>query len=620
MKSVLLSFILFSSLYSAISEFKTDDYHILIGKNFDDEALDIVEDHDYNISVVGYTQDFKTSSSSQHSFNNAFDYLHSVQSKNGEQLRLIKLNLSADIVNDYSLTLQEYNRGTNILKSVQNGYILGGYTHNGQMLISSVDSLYQAKTLKKFGTANFDQLHSLIALKDGGSIAIGTSQTSRNPYDDIFVQGLGRSDVYLVKFNPNGSIRWRKKYGSKDKDIGVDGVETQDGGFILLTLSQEELNFRISATKINDTGDIVWIKKFPKDGRQKAFKIIKTARGNYLISASFENKNNQDNIRLLKIDNEGNLLWERNYFSNAHEHLNDISVDYKGNIIGVGHSQSSDQADLDALVRYYDHKGNVLWERKFGKNRHDAFKAVTLLHNNTFAIAGFASSFSDKKRQMWILKLNDDGSFCKKQDQKYKNIYQALKILPDQTGDNLKKTDDLEKFNTHQPDNTTNKVIKSALNTKNEDPSEQQKIVKVSLPKINIYKDLRVSHDGLIFKQGSSTLTSKHKAILKEFIPRLMETLAPYKDQIKNIQIQGYTSTEWQAPETQRYLNNAQLANDRALSVLDYSYRLKSVKEHQKWMTQVFSTDGYSYSNLVYENEKENKIRSRRVEFEIVLK
>lgn len=604
MKSLLISIFLFSSLYGAISEFKSDDYQILIGKNFDDEALDIVEDYDYNISVIGYTQDYQTSSKSSGSFHNAFDYLSSIQAKNGEQLRIIKLNPSANIVNDKSFALKEYNRGTNILKTVQNGYLIGGYTHNGQMIISSLDAQAKPSYIKQFGTANFDQLHALISLSEGGSVAIGTSQTSRNTHDNMFVQGLGKSDVYLVKYKENGQVRWKKKYGSSNKDIGIDGAGTSDGGFILLGLSQEGKDFILSASKINDTGDIVWIKKFPKVGRQNAFKIIKTIRGNYLISASFENKDNQDNIRLIHIDNEGNILWERSYYNDAHEHLNDISVDFKGNIIAVGYSQNSSQANLDALVRYYDHKGNIIWERKFGKDRHDAFKSVTLLHDNTFAIAGFSTSFADKKRQIWILKLNDDGSLVKKKVKEYKDIYNALENAFVSTGKKQNiKPEELSKFNT-----STNTV------------SESPKQTEGTKTKVSIYKDLRITHDSLIFKQGSSTLTAKHKTILKEFIPRLMKTLEPYKDQIKNIQIQGYTSSEWHAPETQRYLNNAKLANERALSVLDYSYKLKAVKEHKNWMTQVFSTDGYSYSNLVYEDDKENKIRSRRVEFEIILK
>ena len=572
MKFLLLSFILFSSLYSAISEFKQDDYQILIGDNFDDEALDIIEDYDYNISAIGYSQDYKTNAQTTSSYTNAFEYLSSVKEHHGEQLRIIKLNSSAAIVNDKLFKLTNYNRGTNILKTVQNGYLIGGYTHNGQMIISQLNTQASPYYLKQFGTANFDQLHSLISLKDGGSVAIGTSQTSRDSHDDMFVQGLGRSDVYLVKFKPNGQVRWTKKYGSSDKDIGIDGVATGDGGFILLGISQEANEFRLSCAKINDTGDIAWIKKFPKIGRQKAFKIVKTTRGNYIISASFENKNNQDNIRLIKIDNEGNVLWQKNYFNDAHEHLNDINVDFRGNIIGVGYSQDASQGDMDALVRYYDHTGEMLWERKFGKNRHDAFKAVTLLHDNTFAIAGFSTSFANKKRQIWIMKIHDDGSLVKKQLKIYKDLYQAL----------------IYEFR--------------------------------DTPQVHIYKDLRITHNGLIFKQGSSTLTNKHKKVLQGFIPRLTKVLSHYKHTIKNFKVNGFTSTEWIASDTQRYLNNAHLSNDRAMHILDYAYQLKKVKAHHNWMKKVLSTDGYSYSNLIYANKKENKIRSRRVEFEILLK
>lgn len=573
MRLLLLFLLLFSSLYAAISEFKSDDYQIIIGENFDDEAFDIIEDHDYNISLVGYTQDFKTASKTANSYTNAFDYLASTKANKGEQLRLIKLNRNAEIVNDVNFKLSEFNRGTNVIKNIHNGYLLGGYTHNGQMLIASLDDKGDQSYLKQFGTANFDQLHALISLKDGGSVAIGTSQTTRNSHDDLFVQGLGRNDVYLVKFKPDGQVRWAKKYGSTGKDIGVDGVATDDGGFILIAIAQEGAQSTLVVTKINDTGDSSWVQKFPKTGRNRAFKIIQTAPNNYLISASFENKNGQDNIRLIKIDEEGNTLWENNIFSEAEERLNDINVDLKGNIIGVGYARGRDSSDMDALVRYYDNDANMIWERHFGKDRQDAFKSVTLLHDNTFAIAGFSNSFADKGRQIWVLKLNDDGSLVKKSLQEsYLTLYQALK----------------SEFN---DDNA-----------------------------IHIYKDLRISHNGLLFKQGSSTLTSAHKAILDDIMPRIYKVLTPYKQIIKNFQINGYTSTEWNAPDTQRYLNNARLSNDRALHILDYVYPLNAMHPYQKYASEIFSTDGYSYSRLIYANDKENKTDSRRVEFEIRLK
>lgn len=572
MKQFFSLLLLLSSLHSAISDFKNDDYQLLIGKNFNDEAFDIVEDYDYNISVIGYTQDYKSKITKNNSYHNAFEYLSSIKRGNSEQLRLIKLNPSAVIVNDINIKLDDLNRGSNIIKTEDNGYLVGGYTHSGQMFISHLDSLGDSYYVKLFGTANFDKLYSLIALKDGSYLAIGTSQTSRNKDDNIFVQGLGESDIYLVKFEPNGNIIWKKKYGSIKKDIGVDGVATDDGGFILLELTQEDTGSKIMLAKINDTGDASWIKTFPKSGQQKAFKIIQTTDKNYLISASFENKNNQDNIRLIKIDNKGDVLWEKNYFKNANEALNDISYDFQGNFIGVGYSQSTSKADKDALVRYYDQNGNMLWEKKFGKDRQDSFKTVTLLHDNTFAIAGFSSSFTNKKRQIWIIKLHNDGSLVSKKFKTYNTLYEALKT-----------------------------EFKGDLSVK-------------------IYKDLRIAHKGLVFKQGSSSLISKHKKILKDFIPHLIKVLSQYKDQIKNIRINGYTSTEWNAPSTQRYLKNARLSNERAMNILDYSYSLDKLKKDHKWLSQKLSTDGYSYSNLIMSDKKENKIRSRRVEFQIIVK
>ncbi len=571
MKLVLFLLLTLSCLHSAISEFKPDDYQITLGENFDDEALDVVEDHDFNISVVGYTQDFKNSAKAHASFYSAFDYLHTLKNY-GEQLRLISLNPSAEIVNDISFKLSEYNRGTNVIKTVQNGYLLGGYTHNGQMMISSLDTAGNKHFFRQFGTANFDQLHAIVKLHDGSSIAIGTSQTSRNNRDDMFVQGLGRSDVYLVKYTKEGQVRWKKKYGTTGKDIGIDGVATGDGGFILLAVSKEAENSTLVAAKINDTGDTSWLKKFPKKGRNKGFKIIRTFQGDYIISASFENNNTQDNIRLIKIDNEGNQIWEKEFFNDANEHLNDISMDLKGNIIGVGYSQSSSQSDMDALVRYYDSDANMIWERKFGKNRQDVFSSVALLHDNTFAIAGFTNSFEDKAKQIWLLKLHDDGSLVKRKLHEYATLYDALA--------NAFK----------------------------------------SLPDVHIYKDLRITHDGLIFKQGSSALTDAHKSTLNTFMPKLLNVLKRYRSDIKNLQVNGYTSTEWNAPKTQRYLNNTRLSNDRAMHILEYSYQLKSITSYRDWLSQILSTDGHSYSNLIYADNKENKIRSRRVEFEITLR
>ena len=354
--------------------------------------------------------------------------------------------------------------------------------------------------------------------------------------------------------------------------MGVDGVATGDGGFLLLGTTQEDENYQLYVAKINDTGDTAWIKNFPKPGRQKAFKIIKTAKGNFVIAASFENKHAQDNIRLLKIDAEGNTLWEKNYYEPAHAQLNAISVDLKGNLIGVGYIQNKQQPDMDALVRYYTHEGDLVWERRFGRERHEAFSSVVRLHDNSFAIAGFSQSFQDNGKQMWILKLNDDGSFVKKQPKPYRSLYLILR--------------------------------KAFEHDKN----------------VTVYKDLRITHKGLVFKQGSADITSAHQKILNRLVPTLLNAIQPYRSQIKHFRINGYTSTEWNVPRIQRYLNNAELSSQRALNTLAYLYPLKEINKHRNWLDQVTSADGNAYAQLIYYKKKEDPIHSRRVDFKLILK
>ncbi len=48
-----------------------------------------------------------------------------------------------------------------------------------------------------------------------------------------------------------------------------------------------------------------------------------------------------------------------------------------------------------------------------------------------------------------------------------------------------------------------------------------------------------------MFSYGSLDLNEKYKAILESFIPRYIETLYKYKDQIVNVLIQGHTSSEY---------------------------------------------------------------------------
>ena len=92
------------------------------------------------------------------------------------------------------------------------------------------------------------------------------------------------------------------------------------------------------------------------------------------------------------------------------------------------------------------------------------------------------------------------------------------------------------------------------------------------------------------------------------------------KEVINTLEVSGHTSSEWGTSDfSPRYLNNAQLSMQRSFATLSYIFTLQN-QEIQKWLSESLKGGGESFSKKVIQNENEDKERSRRVNFKIVLK
>jgi outer membrane protein OmpA-like peptidoglycan-associated protein len=115
----------------------------------------------------------------------------------------------------------------------------------------------------------------------------------------------------------------------------------------------------------------------------------------------------------------------------------------------------------------------------------------------------------------------------------------------------------------------------------------------------------------VLFSSNSSTISQKFQMILDNFCPRLVEILQDnsFIKNLKEIRVEGHTSKDGS------YLNNMQLSQQRAFSVLQYCYNLNSnlIVKNKKFIEKYFRANGMSYSKLRDNNN------SKRVEFNIVL-
>jgi outer membrane protein OmpA-like peptidoglycan-associated protein len=124
----------------------------------------------------------------------------------------------------------------------------------------------------------------------------------------------------------------------------------------------------------------------------------------------------------------------------------------------------------------------------------------------------------------------------------------------------------------------------------------------------------------VLFKTGSSAITSRFQKILDAFFPRYFRVIQRYRRAIDEVRIEGHTSSDWAAShsERERYLNNMRLSQERSLQVLEYCYSVAD-ETMQPRFRQLVHANGMADSRPVLRRDGSiDAKRSRRVEFRTV--
>jgi len=565
-------------LVTTILYSKTDDFSVISKKQFNSALFDITEDYDRTITAVGFAKEFKKDSTSSRVYTNAFDYLASQSGKYGSQMHIIKVDNKAKVLLSKSAHLHRFNEAVAVVKTPSNGYFIGGYTLDGSLIVAKLDSNANILYAKIFGTKNYDRMSNLVSLSDGGVLAVGFSITSRDTRDNMFETGLGNNDIYLTRFSKDGRILWSKKYGTKHDDRGIDAVEAIDGSILVITTTSYEKNRDVTIMRITENGNKIWLKQYKDEKNPDDLivprKIIRLRDNNFVIALSQYNSMQKEHVRFIKFDLYQNILIDKEIFTTYPSSISDIKEFSNGKLMAVGYVK--DSFNTDGLVFVLDSNLVLLNQEHYGDDNYDAFKSLVILHNSQVGVAGMHTDNFSQESKMWILKLNQDGSIA----QVSTNIGKFYDRLCSIFKDEIKKH------------------------------------------KIVIKEDLSIEFvdNNLYFKTAKYKLTPKQKEFLDSFRKKLIPFLYKNREYIETLEVSGHTSSEWGVSDfSSSYLNNSKLSLNRSYSVLSYIFKNES-KDIQKWLSKVVKGSGYSYSKNIEFNDIEDRTKSRRVSFKILLK
>jgi hypothetical protein len=223
----------------------------------------------------------------------------------------------------------------------------------------------------------------------------GSYRSSSISFDNFtLINSSNYFDLYLVKYNPNGSVIWVKSAsGEKWDDANAISVDEENNVYLAGHFNSDTLyfdsttlylsniahsNIDMYILKLNSTGNIVWAKNstgsawiYPHSVSTHGanhIAIVGTFTGNNFGNTEYFGTNaittfGSYDIFLVNYDSSGNAIWCENFGGTNMDFGQDICYDNMGNLIIAAFFQS-DSFTFDSLTFINNYNSKMLVAKK----------------------------------------------------------------------------------------------------------------------------------------------------------------------------------------------------------------------------------------------------------------
>ncbi|HHH49531.1 MAG TPA: hypothetical protein ENK52_00980 [Saprospiraceae bacterium] len=343
---------------------------------------------------------------------------------------------------------------------------------------------------KTFGGTKNDQAQKIILCSDNNYLLIGYTQ-AENRYD---------LDLWISKINTNGTTLWEKTFGNEQLEMGYDAVEDTEGNFFISGIKgTTHHSNQIWLLKVDQNGKLIWEKEFggsnsdigksilltkeshiliggslegeitafnhayrlvlDKDGHQltankyggdlfekeiaaddkivsSAFAVLKGETCNKIITSRFggyifvgttitkAKMNLATDGWLVKLNEKGQIIWDKNIGAIGGDNLLDIVENEKGEIFTIGEYYNKPKSKMSIWLSKFDRQGKLLFEKNYGQKNLNSGQAIQLLANGEILLCGYSSD----RAPLNIKYINPDTISTQKLNQLIQNKWRKIKV------------------------------------------------------------------------------------------------------------------------------------------------------------------------------------------------
>lgn len=339
-----------------VMKFSKDDtlqWNKTFGGSEDDRGADIIATNDGGFALFGFSK------SSDNDVN---------ENAGAQDFWVIKITSSGLISWQKTFGYSGADSGTSFLQTKDSGYLITGVldvtASNGQgnskraqkhaggdIWAIKLNSSGELEWSKYYGGSFTDTPFGLVETNDDSFIIAASSDSN----DVDISNNKGSYDFWVLKISSTGVLIWEKNFGGSEVDEPRGISTTNDGNFVIVgdtRSSDEDVSSNNGGAdlwmlKISTEGNLIWEKTFGGSSFDVARSVSKTLDNGFLISGNsrsldsgFSNQG-QNDAWVLKVDANGNKLWQKFIGGTENDFLFDAIQVNETSLIAVGESSSS---------------------------------------------------------------------------------------------------------------------------------------------------------------------------------------------------------------------------------------------------------------------------------------
>ncbi len=232
---------------------------------------------------------------------------------------------------------------------------------------------------------------------------------------NIYITGYAFSNtktIPILKFDPNGNLLWQKVWGALSNSENGYGIAVDSSGNVYVTGSAYVYgggSLDLILLKLDSNGNLLWQRSWGGTSSDEGYGVAVDSSGSVYVTGYTGSFGFTGFAAiLLKFSSAGNLLWEKTW-GGTYEAGQSVAVDPSGNVYVAGYTNHFGAGNYDMLILKFDGSSGLLWSRTWGGPGNDQAFNVAIDPVGNIYVAGQTNSTGSGGYDVALLKLNSGG-------------------------------------------------------------------------------------------------------------------------------------------------------------------------------------------------------------------